>query len=369
MKIVSLGTNCEASFRIQDYTGKPIDSYIFTWTATYEPLKQIKALENLRTLEDSSWFPAKNRLVVNERYHIGFHFKDSKNLFDAQGNLNQEEYDTGLIELKSRMAHLIDKTERLLENENMEDILFVYKAEMYHEEEYTFDYILLVVSNLYSVLKNKVQKGNFMLMVLLDKKPIYEQLFKINFAPNVSFHYLTHFPGDTERNNGGDKVGWNNAFHDAICRFEQFKLEKYSKNLIKGMESEFWIPTKSGDAIGSYDSAERIIKCESQSYCYYGIMHDVDPQHLKEKTLKLSLKISNVNSERKDVGYLQIWENHLDKPTETKSAFLLNINNECQYYEFLYKVPDNLKRLRVVIQTKNGSFKIDDVKLTKSILN
>ena len=45
--IVSLGYNCEISFRIEDYYGK-LDSYLFSWSFEDSRKGFIKALEKLK---------------------------------------------------------------------------------------------------------------------------------------------------------------------------------------------------------------------------------------------------------------------------------------------------------------------------------
>lgn len=42
---VSLGYNCEVSFRIQDYLGKPIESYSLTWAYVHDLSRLPAALE------------------------------------------------------------------------------------------------------------------------------------------------------------------------------------------------------------------------------------------------------------------------------------------------------------------------------------
>ena len=44
--LVSLGYNCEVSFRLEDYYGK-LDSYLFSWSFEDSRSGFIKALENM----------------------------------------------------------------------------------------------------------------------------------------------------------------------------------------------------------------------------------------------------------------------------------------------------------------------------------
>ena len=387
MKIVSLGTNCEASFRIEDYTCHPLDAYIFSWTETHDPLKQLEALKDLHSLKESSWHPNEYKLAVNEKYDIAFHFKNLPgDLLDEHGKLNKEVYEAGLSELKSRMAHLIDKTEKLFENLVGDDILFVYKAEMNEASQETPKYVTKVVKNLYKIVKNKLKNGNFFLMVTVANEKLFKYLTKHIRKPNLCFYLLSFFPPHYQRNLESDKKTWNRAFHSAFSKFEEYKFRKTHgffkfilnkirhpeslfNNLIAGLDSEHWKVIKNGDAVGSFDPKTGTIKCESSSTSYFGIKYDINPHNILGESLKITLKISEINSERIGVGYLQIWENYEDNPENTVSACLFNLSHDSEYYEIIYKVPQNLKKLSLVVQAKNGSFKINEVSLKNTVLN
>ena len=45
--IVSLGYNCEVSFRIEDFTHEKINSYPFSWSYISDHKKFLEALQNL----------------------------------------------------------------------------------------------------------------------------------------------------------------------------------------------------------------------------------------------------------------------------------------------------------------------------------
>ena len=115
MKIVSLGTNCEVSFFIEQFCSKPIDSYISSWARmNFDAIKCLDMFENLDKIVDSDWTILPWGMFKNERFNVGFHPKMSKEeLFEDNGSLNVTAYDNALSELKSRLGHLAEKTEKL----------------------------------------------------------------------------------------------------------------------------------------------------------------------------------------------------------------------------------------------------------------
>lgn len=329
---MSLGTNCEVSFRIQDFTGGGgIDSYIFSWTALYDPIRAIDALKNLPMLKESDWMASKTRMVINNKFEIGFHFRDlCANLFDDKGNLNQEEFDEGLEELLSRMAHLIEKTEHLFANDDDQDVLFVFKTEFYKPEYKKYHNVLYVISYLYAVLKEKFisRSRDFFLLVLSDDKTIVNKVNCAHIADNILMQHIMFYPDNTKRKTGGDKLGWNCAFNNALLAFRYYKLSKYTNNISPRLDNGHWTITKSGDAQGEFNSITRTLRCSSESNCYFGITHDLDISQHIGKTLLLSLHISKIQSVRDDVGYFQIWENRINEPKKTVSTFLLSVHKE-----------------------------------------
>lgn len=181
--------------------------------------------------------------------------------------------------------------------------------------------------------------------------------------------HIMFYPDHTKRKTGCDKLGWNCAFNNALLAFRDYKLSKYTNNISPRLDDGHWTITKSGDAQGEFNSITRMLRCSSESNCYFGITHDLDISQHIGKTLLLSLHISKIQSVRDDVGYFPIWENRINEPKKTVSTFLLNLNRDKEYYHILYDVPSDLARLRVVIQAKNGEFQVDNLDIRESIVH
>ena len=87
--IVSLGYNCEVSFRIEDFTGEGIDSYPFSWAYVNDSEHFITCLWELDGLLSGKIEVLPWGMFLDKKYQIAFHGKgDAKELFNVDGSLN-----------------------------------------------------------------------------------------------------------------------------------------------------------------------------------------------------------------------------------------------------------------------------------------
>lgn len=372
MKIISLGSNCEVSFRIMDYTNKPLDSYIFSWTASYDPMTTISALEDLNKLKGSSWTKSPTGMFINDKYNIGFHGKPIKaEISNESVQPKENDNDSIIDELNSRMSHLIEKTEKMFFNNSKENVLFIYKYEVYKQEDKEYKNALTALLSMYNVLETKFKKDDFFLLAIYDDQNLIDDLKQVNIAENILFYNVGFFPNPDSRRAGGNHIGWDEAIYSAINAFKNYKLNRLQKNILPEIaENNYWDIVKSGDAQGNIDFNTKRISCKSEGNCYWGISHNIDKLYIYEgRVLELNLKISDIESDRDDIGYLQIWVNYSNN-SKTESVYLANIKPDKFNYQVFYKIPENgeISRCRIVVQAKNGSFKINELKLNISAL-
>lgn len=361
MKIVSLGTNCEVSFFIEQFCSKPIDSYISSWARmNFDAIKCLDMFENLDKIVDSDWTILPWGMFKNERFNVGFHPKMSKEeLFEDNGSLNVTAYDNALSELKSRLAHLAEKTEKLFSSTDSESILFVCKIDDNYENT------MLYLARLSQILREKVKRDNYLLLAL---SPLQE-VDKLNYASiskNLIVCHVDYLQSPPIKRRGGfDLDNWEHAFRLAIDKLKNQMVEKYNANLIKNAKTSV---VKSGDAQGNYDDISKELVCSSSDNSYFGIAFELENlEELKGKKIMVHLQISDVQSKRKDIGYLQIWNNSLEQP-QTYSDYLENITYDKRDYWVQYTIPININRFRLVVQAKNGSFCIENISLQRSYL-
>ncbi len=360
MKIVSLGTNCEVSFFIEQFTARKLDSYISSWARmNFDTIGALDVFHNLEKVLDSTWTLLPWGMVKQDALNIGFHLKKSKDiLFDKKGEVNQTEYAEALAELKSRLNHLAEKTKRLFEEEE-QDILFVCKIEDDYENT------LLYLAKLSKILKDKVKKANYVLLAFVTKGKA-ERLNAAGISRNLLVQDVDFLQSPPIKKRGGfDLKNWQDGFLKAVTKLRNDRLEMYTRNML---ENAPIAEVKSGDASGSFDPQTNTIECRSSDNSYFGITYDIPLKAVKNKKLCLHIAIDQINSERNDVGYIQFWEKSTEKP-ETYSGFLENILCDKTDYLIWYTVPNDITSLRLVIQAKNGSFKMSDCSLKLSLLN
>ena len=360
MKIVSLGTNCEVSYFIEQFTARPIDSYISSWARmNFNTIDCLDIFNELDNVLDTTWTLLPWGMVKNDRYQIGFHSRKKKEeLFNDNSEINQEVFNEALEELQSRLKHLAEKTQNLFQNCE-EDILFVCKV----DDEY--ENVFLYLAKLSRILKEKVKKANYVLLALTTGG-IAQRLNDAMISKNMIVYNVKFLQSPPILKRGGfDLDGWQDAFSFAINRLQENKFKKYDMDLIAGVKYE---TVKSGEATGAFDKLNSILECSAQDNSYFGITYDVpDVSKLGNKKVCLHLRITDINSKRRDIGYVQFWENSEENPV-THSGMLENILNDKTDYLIWYSVPSNLKRLRVVVQSKNGSFMIQELTLKLSCL-
>lgn len=114
--IVSLGYNCEVSFRIKDFMkeqGRSFDSYLYSWVYITNRFLMLDSIENFDLVLSGDLKLLPWGMVRCEKTAMDFHMRN-KQLWDDMGNIKPREYQEALTELKSRVSHLKMKTAQLI---------------------------------------------------------------------------------------------------------------------------------------------------------------------------------------------------------------------------------------------------------------
>lgn len=156
-ELISLGYNCEVSFhmgRIYSY----VDSYPLTWASCY-PQDVIAFLEHPEAMVHGGFDFDENRGMWRSReYPIFVHGKKQLQELYVNGVLSDEKLQEDLQELISRMTHLTEKFNRLLNNPELRK-LFVLS---WFPGDPTPEHIIYI----YRLLSEKT--SNFKLLVLVS---------------------------------------------------------------------------------------------------------------------------------------------------------------------------------------------------------
>lgn len=145
-KIVSLGYNCEVSFRIEQYLGRQIDSYPLSWAYVSGQDKMDRALEQSAngTLLLGHYTVNASDMFHFDEANISFHSKaeDKQLLRLPDGSTNYPEAEKALAEMRQRFGHLEEKFGRLFVEGP--STLFLLKAMTIYTLKETMDHICTV---------------------------------------------------------------------------------------------------------------------------------------------------------------------------------------------------------------------------------
>ena len=198
--IVSLGYNCEVSYRIKDYLGGSLDSYPLSWAYVHDQTRMsyiIGHLEDMFTGETQ--VNLKSGMIWCEKLDISFHSKIShENLSED----NKEEYKKdALAEMNQRYEYLRHKFEQLFRGE--ESTLFILKCQGYQEHQH----VVLYLRRIEKKLTEQYLSGKFFLLAVTDDINLYNILKKENSATR-GCALIAQFADDGNTELGGDIEGW-----------------------------------------------------------------------------------------------------------------------------------------------------------------
>lgn len=204
-KIISLGYNCEVSYRIQDFIQHPIDSYPFSWAYITNPSLFIKALNNLDDILQNEIEPLPWGMFMDKKYEISFHAKGDKSLlFNKDGSLNTVVATSLISELKARQVYLIKKFKQLLNGND--STLFVIKTFCHISPQKNAAFVI----DLLNFLHINYRSQQFTLLVVTDKEDsvFIESLSDFVWNKHLIIHSVKAFATDDNTQYGGDISGW-----------------------------------------------------------------------------------------------------------------------------------------------------------------
>lgn len=289
--IVSLGYNCEVSFRIRDFKKSAIDSYIYSWAYICDEDLFLNSLNNIDDILTGSITVLPWGMFMCDKYQLSFHpICNNYKLFDSDNNPIQENVDRSKEELISRTNHLKRKFNELLKSEKK--TLFVMKIGKK-------DNISEFVQKVYITLNNKYISGNFTLLVVIEEDR-YNEEWKNLQCEKLKIRTIKSYAPDSDTENGGDIDGWMRVL-------SEFKLKKET-------------PTKM-NALKKFLSE-----------------HDVE--YILRENLKNFLNLEgDYNLEELKKKYLKEEINELNRPIEYFEDSINDIKNNIDKYVFVY---DNL---------------------------
>lgn len=198
--IVSLGYNCEVSFRIRDYLNDDIDSFPLSWAYIHDQSKMNYIIEHLEDMfTDETKVNLMNGMLRCEKLNVSFHPKVShKNLSED----NMEAYkDEALTEMNQRYVYLRNKFNELFRND--ESTLFIIKC----QEQNEYNHIVLYLRRLEKKLSEKYLSNKFFLLSVTDDINLYN-ILKKDSNDTRGCALISQFADDEDTEKGGDLEGW-----------------------------------------------------------------------------------------------------------------------------------------------------------------
>ena len=181
--IISLGTNCEVSFRCSNLY-KDYSTFPFSWVQIYNLDTFLMSLKDLHGMYQGDYYFDKD-LIVYKKYNIGFHLRDHNgNTIKSKDEITSMR--NTMDEFHSRMEHLIKKWINA-EKENNAFIQYIttgnpasikkYIYSLYHELStifVSFNLYIVVTKTMYKYLKNMNNKQ--IIIKYIKKVPKREEI-------------------------------------------------------------------------------------------------------------------------------------------------------------------------------------------------
>lgn len=195
--IMSLGYNCEISFRLENYFGS-INAMPFSWSFVLEREKFSQTLADIDKLLAGEVELLDDNMILCKNYNIKFHPRYDVLLRD--GSPTEESTREAVAELKQRVSHLKDKWKKLISSDK--ESVFLMKVENKGEET-----DLKYIQEVYQVLQEKYLSGKFTLVVLVEKKAATEKIRALE-SEKLKVRTLKCFAPKKHTDTMGDVWGW-----------------------------------------------------------------------------------------------------------------------------------------------------------------
>ena len=208
--IISLGYNCEISFRIRDYYGK-LDSTIYSWCYIKNRKDFLKSLDDPNCLVDDEKYLNSNGMYQCRNYDILFHTKVSKEeLFSENEEIRLAAEKKAQIEMKERYTYLSQKFQSIVRSK--EDTLYIIKMQPWEND---VGKNMQFLRELQKKFTDFASSDCFRILVVLEKKIQNLPLLALE-NQKLYIRFVDYYAADNETENGGDIEGWNSILSEFI---------------------------------------------------------------------------------------------------------------------------------------------------------
>lgn len=224
-EVISLGYNCEISFRIRDYYGK-LCSWPFSWTYILDRDAFLDALDNMDEIFQGEVYVSKdarvNSMIECGKYHICFHPRGEYVAED--GSIKQETFVEAVDELQQRISYLVKKFKEALQNTSKQYIFFIGLTDNGKTDDIEF------LISLKSKLNKLCPSGNYELVAVVAKNRFDEKLKKFD-EERIKIRTIKSFGKQKCNDISTDAKGWGKIFSEFLGRdyiqMYYWRLEKH----------------------------------------------------------------------------------------------------------------------------------------------
>lgn len=202
--VISLGYNCEISFRIEDYFGK-LDSTIFSWSYILDRNQFLNALANIDDIFEHGVSLADDHMFVCDKYRIKFHPR--YDIIPKKGDYSDYQFERAYNELVNRIKYLKKKSIGVFKDNRKK--VFIIKVQDFGEcDNISF------IQGLFKCVNRMCTAGNFELMCVLEKKTITKKILQLE-NENIKIRTVLKFAPVKYTNIGGDYISWYKILAEA----------------------------------------------------------------------------------------------------------------------------------------------------------
>ncbi len=226
-EVLSLGYNCEVSFRLQDRF-VDIPSYIYTWAFCLDKKLFLESLSNdFNDIVFGNCYINDVGMINFEKYNMSFHCAPKyKEMLKKEGV--SEDLKNEIIEdTKNKILYLAKKTLSLFSSNKK--ILFVIKV-----DETCGEYdIVLFIKELLKTLNDKVNNKQFLLVAVV--KEDYFNLLNNIKTPQFEVAKVDDYAPIDDTKFGGDLGAWKKI----LSRYEVESIKNNTKTKYKKFKQKF----------------------------------------------------------------------------------------------------------------------------------
>ena len=198
--IVSLGYNCEVSYRIMDYMGEKIESYPLSWAYMIEQNRIVEIFDHMDKLYNGNLIARSDGMFLVEELNLALHTTiDHSNIKNFSMQELEQFHENGEREIRERFRYLVSKWERLLKSD--EATLFLLKIQ---QNDIAF------LKDIEIWMQNNYISNNFFIVCVTCDDSLAQQIMKMNLT-HIGGANIRGFATDDNTQFGGDINGWLTA--------------------------------------------------------------------------------------------------------------------------------------------------------------